>query len=72
MSVSIGIILVVVTAVIAAIALAPAVAPRASDQTADRGLDGQARRGDSNRRPARRRLTSIPPQQTGDRRRTFG
>ncbi|MEJ8640998.1 hypothetical protein WKI68_05070 [Streptomyces sp. MS1.HAVA.3] len=68
---SIGIILVVVAAVIAAIALAPAVAPRASDQTVDRGLDEQARRSDSSRRPARR-LTSIPPQQTGDRRRSFG
>ncbi|MGW7441245.1 hypothetical protein [Streptomyces sp. NPDC054849] len=68
---SIGIILVVVTVVIAAIALAPAVAPAESDQAAARSRDQEARRTGSNRRPPRR-LSSIPPQQTGDRRRSLG
>lgn len=71
MSVSIGIILVAVTAVIAAIALAPAVAPAESDQTAARSCDEDARRTGPSRRPSRR-LRSVPPQSTGDRRRSFG
>ncbi len=71
MSVSIGIILVVVTAVIAAIALAPAVAPAEPDQAATRSGGGDARRAGRSRH-ARRRLHHIPPQQTGDRRRSFG
>ncbi|MEU7600930.1 hypothetical protein AB0B78_16885 [Streptomyces sp. NPDC040724] len=71
MSVSIGIILAVVTAVIAAIALAPAVAPAESDGGAARSRDEDARSsGRSRRHP--RRLRHIPPQQTGDRRRSFG
>ncbi|MEU9086054.1 hypothetical protein [Streptomyces sp. NPDC048357] len=71
MSVSIGIILVVVTVVIAAIALAPAVAPAEPDQAAARSGDEDARRTGPGRR-SRRRLHRIPPQQTGDRRRSFG
>ncbi|MDX3538541.1 hypothetical protein PV721_30175 [Streptomyces sp. MB09-01] len=71
MSVSIGIILVVVTAVIAAIALAPAVTPAESDEGTARPRDEDTRRtGRSRRHP--RRLRHIPPQQTGDRRRSFG
>lgn len=71
MSVSIGIILVVVAAVIAAIALAPAVAPAESDQASARSWDEDARRTGTSRPPSRR-LRRVPPQRTGDRRRSFG
>lgn len=72
MSVSIGIILVMVVAVIAAIALAPAVTGSAeSDRPAVRSGDEGARRTGPTRRPSRR-LHRVPPQSTGDRRRSFG
>ncbi|MFF8607173.1 hypothetical protein ACF06X_14630 [Streptomyces sp. NPDC015346] len=68
---SIGIILVVVMAVIAAIALAPAVEPAESDLGAARSGAKGARRTGPSRRSARR-LRSVPPQSTRDRRRSLG
>ncbi|MFE0579814.1 MULTISPECIES: hypothetical protein [unclassified Streptomyces] len=68
---SIAIILVVVAASVAAIALFPAVAPAPPDQTADRS-GGEDPRGSESGRPPARRLRNIPPQQTRERRRSFG
>ncbi|MET9323372.1 hypothetical protein ABZX75_24740 [Streptomyces sp. NPDC003038] len=71
MSVSIGIILVMVAAVITAIALAPAVAPAESDQAAARSSDEDARKAGPGQRRSHR-LRSIPPQRTVDHRRSLG
>ncbi|MGW0366945.1 hypothetical protein [Streptomyces sp. NPDC002990] len=71
MSVSIGIILVMVAGFITVIVLAPAVAPAESDQAAARPTGENPRPPAASHRRSRR-LRSIPPQRTVDHRRSLG
>ncbi|WP_158717782.1 hypothetical protein [Streptomyces sp. NRRL F-2664] len=73
MSIAVVLVLVVVAAVIAAVALGPAVASATPpDRTAARSGDEEPRGTAPTKRPPARRLSTIPPQQNREHRRSFG